>query len=76
MLKGSGAALAAFGLLATTGSGEPISVHANHKEITMIQETMIQDTAAHPERPRFRLRSAAPPGRVHPHVHQLLHQNQ
>jgi pimeloyl-ACP methyl ester carboxylesterase len=35
MLKGSGAALAALGLLATTGSGKPISVHANQKEKVM-----------------------------------------
>jgi hypothetical protein len=31
VLKGSGAALATLGLLATTGSGEPGSVYANDK---------------------------------------------
>jgi pimeloyl-ACP methyl ester carboxylesterase len=35
MLKGSGAALAALGLLATTGSGKPGSVYANQKEKVM-----------------------------------------
>ena len=32
MLKGSSATLAALGLLATTGSGKPNTVHANQKE--------------------------------------------
>jgi pimeloyl-ACP methyl ester carboxylesterase len=32
MLKGSSAALAALGLVATTGFGKPGSVHANHQE--------------------------------------------
>jgi pimeloyl-ACP methyl ester carboxylesterase len=35
MLKGSGAALAALGLLATTGSSKPGSVYANQKEKVM-----------------------------------------
>jgi len=35
MLKGSSAALAALGLLATTGSGKPNTVHANQKENVM-----------------------------------------
>ena len=35
MLKGSGAALAALGLLATTGSGQPNTVYANQKENVM-----------------------------------------
>ena len=35
MLQGSSAALAALGLLATTGFGKPDSVHANHKENVM-----------------------------------------
>src|SRR5215471_7106430 len=35
MLKRSGAVLAALGLLATTGSGKPISVYANYKEKVM-----------------------------------------
>ena len=38
MLKVTCAALAALGLPATTGSGRPVSAHANH------QETMTQDT--------------------------------
>jgi hypothetical protein len=35
MLKGSGAALATLGLLATTGFGRPGSVYANQKENVM-----------------------------------------
>ncbi len=35
MLKGSGAALATLGLLATTGFGRPVSVYANQKENVM-----------------------------------------
>ena len=35
MLKGSSAALAALGLLATKGVGKPGSAYANQKEITM-----------------------------------------
>jgi pimeloyl-ACP methyl ester carboxylesterase len=38
MLKGSSATLAALGLLRTTGFGNPVSVHANHKENTMDQD--------------------------------------
>ncbi len=35
MLKGSGAALAALGLIGTTGFGKPVSVYANQKEHVM-----------------------------------------
>src|SRR5262245_32414097 len=38
MLKGTSAALAALGLLATIGFGKSVSTHANQKEITMIQD--------------------------------------
>jgi pimeloyl-ACP methyl ester carboxylesterase len=42
--KGSGAALAALGLLATTGSGKPGSVYANHKENVMSENHERNDT--------------------------------
>ncbi len=52
MLKGSSAALAALGLLVTKGFGKPVSAHASHKEITMNEDTMTQDTRlAIPEGP-------------------------
>jgi pimeloyl-ACP methyl ester carboxylesterase len=44
MLKGSGAALAALGLLATTGLDKPKTVHANEKENVMSENHERNDT--------------------------------
>jgi pimeloyl-ACP methyl ester carboxylesterase len=55
MLKGSSAALAALGLVVTTGCGKQFFVQANQKENTMNQETLTQDTMTDVEIRPFRV---------------------